>query len=349
MTKENNYFEGAPNYSGDYQHLARWLAHVLETPASTQAVTSSSTSATSQPDLLSGGDYHVHFYRQLPDFIMVLLSNNPSALPQYAPLLYHLAGCRECHRSYLELYDAMRAAIYPQSSNSTPGQGTRTLQATPPRMLGHLCQTFISQAEALLYQGRHEHVDTDAEARSLLQLAIRISAHIGQSSIRRQALQDLVRVATLFDGAPAAEQDRPDARSYTPVFAGSGSVRGQKAGYNPTTLERSAQLEPPALILQSQHLDGRIEQHEQTLVLHLQDLDASLRGHHVNISVLLGSLLEPVQWSGGNPRKIRSATPVDEHGRLVMPLGKTSLRLSNPEDRNLLEALFLHVEVQAAA
>jgi hypothetical protein len=61
----------------------------------------------------------------------------------------------------------------------------------------------------------------------------------------------------------------------------------------------------------------------------------------------LGSLLEPVRWRGGNPRAIRSTGPVLPDGTLVTPLGLTDLLLQNTEERNLLEAMFLLIEVRA--
>ena len=65
-------------------------------------------------ELLLDSNYHIHFYQQLPDFVMALLHNDAQAMLQYADLLYHLAGCSECHTAYLELYDALRGAVYPQ-------------------------------------------------------------------------------------------------------------------------------------------------------------------------------------------------------------------------------------------
>ena len=65
--------------------------------------------------------------------------------------------------------------------------------------------------------------------------------------------------------------------------------------------------------------------------------------------VPLGSLIEPIRWAGGNPRTIQSVDPVDEHGMLNTPLGRTELRLSNQEERNLLEAIFLLLEIHTTA
>jgi hypothetical protein len=281
---------------------------------------------------------------------MALLNNDPHATFHYAPLLYHLAGCEECHRSYLDLYDSMRAAVQPREPRPLLGQGTRTLGATPTRMLGHLSQVLISQAEVVLRQARHDHTDADVLARSLLQLALRISTHITQSVLRREALQDLVRVATLFDASvPPLEQD-PDVHTYTATLIGAGGMRGKKvvrrADISVHSLDQSQEM--PVIQLQSRSLNGSIIQQEHMLELHLQGLDASLRGHYVTVSVPLGSLIEPVRWLGGNPRTIRSIVPVDSTGLLVMPLGETELSLVNAEEYHLLEAMFLLLEVRVA-
>jgi hypothetical protein len=113
-------------------------------------------------------------------------------------------------------------------------------------------------------------------------------------------------------------------------------------------LSRPANQEQPVINLQSRGLEGSIVQRGQMLELHLHDLDKELRGQYVTISVPLGSLIEPVRWLGGNPRAIRSAAPVDASGALVIPLGETELQLSDLEDHNLLEVMFLLLEVRAA-
>ena len=342
---DHSQFESALNT--DYSQLALWLQRVLQ--GSSQAEERSGVAEDeARLELLLGSDYHLSYYQQLPDFIMALLNNEPTAPVHYAPLLYHLAGCRECHKGYVELYDAMHAAIQPQRSRSMLGQGTRTLAATPQRMLGHLCQTLISQAEAVLYQSRHTHTDDGAIARSQLQLAIGISAHITQHHIRRLALSDLVRVATLFEGPSPPHKENPHTYRYVPVLTGSGGMRGGKKVVRHTeTFMRSPRREQPIIHLQSHSLEGSIVQHEQVLELRLRELDEALRGQHILVSILLGTLIEPVRWVGGNPHAIHSATPVDTSGMLVMPLGETELQLGKPEDHNLLEAIFLHVEVRA--
>jgi len=113
---------------------------------------------------------------------------------------------------------------------------------------------------------------------------------------------------------------------------------------------RSADIsaEQHVIYLQSNRLDGSITQNEDMLELHLEDLEESLRGHYITIDVPLGSLLEPVRWVGGNPRAIRSMAPVDEQGSLSTPLGQTELRLSNPDQRNLLEVTFMLLQVRIA-
>jgi hypothetical protein len=299
-------------------------------------------------ELLLNSDYHLTFYQQLPDFVMALLNNDPQAALHYAPLLYHLAGCSECHKSYLDLYDAMRAAVYPREPRPLLGQGTRTLAATPPRMLAHLCQVLISQAEAILLQARRTGSDGSASARSLLQLALRISTHIAQSNVRRSALQDLVRVATLFEGPSIPPTE--DRNIYTPTLMASGGKRGsakvtRRLAETPTRPPYGTE-EPPVIHLLSKFLEGSIIQRDRTLELHLRDLDQPLRGRHVRVSVPLGSLIEPVHWRGGNPRAIQSETPVDASGSITIPLGETELQLSNKEDNRLLEAMFMLLEVR---
>ncbi len=354
-------FNTTPDPQGDHHKLAQWLQLIMDLPQAAQNRVSPGTSFSettraslieehdTQLELLLNSDYHLHFYQQLPDFIMALLNNDSQAATHYAPLLYHLAGCSECHQSYLELYDAMHAAVYPHEPRPILGQGTRTLEATPPRMLAHLCQVWISQGEAILRQARRDGISADTAVRSLLQLALRVSARIVQSSVRRQALRDLVRVATLFD-APASPEVKSDsvAYSYTPALTGAGGRGATRRGMDMLTRSADIPQEQRAIILQSRSLEGSITQNGQVLELHLHDLAEVLRGHFVTISVLLGSLIEPIRWLGGNPRAISSTIPVDASGALTAPLGETELRLSNPEERNMLEATFLLLEVRVA-
>lgn len=327
--------------------LAQWLRQIMQVtpPAEPQLAP---TRDDTQLDLQLNSDYHIRFYQQLPDFIMALLNGDPQATIRYAPLLYHLAGCDECHTGYLDLYDAMHSAIFPAGHRPLLGQGTRTLDATPQRMLSHLCRTLISQAEAILQQARREHSDADASARSLLQLALRISSRISQYGVRQHALHELVRVASLAEGSAPPQQDGPDHYSYTPSPVGAAGSRGRKTVRRAADTYRPQSEESAVLHLRSHALEGIITQHEETLELHLSALHESLRGHFVLISVPLGSLLEPIRWIGGNPRAIRSSVPVDAAGTLVTTLGYTDLRLANPEEHNLLEALFLLLEVRKA-
>lgn len=333
----------------DYSKLASWLQQVMAEPSSNKSKTPVARESEMLLGLLSDSDYHLAYYQQLPDFIMALLDDDPRATIRYAPLLYHLAGCRECHHAYQDLYSAMHGAIYPQGLRPVLGQGTRTLSATPQRMLGHLCQSLISQAEAILKQAPAEVAEENA--RSLLQLTLRVSSRIGQHSIRRQALNDLVRVATLVTSPNASSEEDSNVRSYTPVFMGAGGLRGgKKVLRRADALTRSpgAPLEQPAIILQSRGLEGSITQSGQVLELHLQNLDEALRNHPVTISVVLGPLLEPIRWRGGNPHAIKSTDPVDAHGSLTTSLGQTELQLSDSEDHNLLEAIFMLLEVREA-
>ncbi len=204
---------------------------------------------------------------------------------------------------------------------------------------------MIRQAELLLHQDRlSEESDHTESARALLQQAVRISAHMTQ--MRGRALQDLVRVAALF-ARPEEEQRRgPALHAYSLQLAGSGVRHGGK------TLRKGgragAPVERPTIFVQSGSLEGSVTQQGDTLELHLHDLEPALRGRHVLISLPLALIMEPVRWSGGNPYAIRSATPVDQEGGVSIPLGQTALRLEKPEERNILEVMFLRLEVRAA-
>ncbi len=336
--KDRNIFEGTPEPQEKYYPLAQWLQQVLAVPPLQSQVEPTSTS-----DETQNGVYHRKFYRQLPDFVMALLNNDPQAILHYAPLLFHLIGCSSCHTSYLEFYDAMRVALEESEGPRQTTSSLHTMATTPPRMVVRLCQALIREAEAVLRQAHREHTDGDALGRSLLQQAIQISAHLTQGHMRQRALRELVRVATLFDNFSEVQEQPPSLHSYSPVHNGSQHgivVRGAETALHPA--------EQATIPIHSVQLEGVITQRGDTLELYLRDLDAKLRGHYVAISVPLGSLLEPVRWRGGNPRAIRSVVPVDEHGTLTTPLGETELRLSNSEERNLLEAMFLKLDLRLA-
>jgi hypothetical protein len=317
--------------------LARWLTEILAKPSSNESVPSSE----SYVGLVTRGDYHLQFYQQLPDFCMALLQHDAQATLHYASLLFHLAGCEECRTAYVEIYDALREALSVQHIPYV-GQGTRTLAATPHRMIAHLSQTLITQAEAILRQARHSGEDQDATARSLLQLAMRMSTHIMQNSVRREALQDLVRVATLFDGAPAES----DAARLTPALAG---MNGVRKVYRRTEVVTRNEEEVVFLLLQAKDFDGKLVQRQQDLELQLTDLGPAFHGKQVVVTVPLGSLLEPIRWTKGNPRAIISEQVVSAEGSLTIKLGETDLRLNNPEERNLIEATFLLIEIRPQA
>ncbi|HTI12952.1 MAG TPA: hypothetical protein VL461_00065 [Dictyobacter sp.] len=333
---------------GDYTKLAQWLQSVL-LPSDQDEPAILTQKNDTQLELVLTDDYHQPFYQQLPDFALAMLSGDPLATIHYTPLLYHLVACRPCHAAYLDFYDSLRYALHNQDYRQQFIQGTRTLSGTPHRMLAHLCQSLISQAEALLRQAHHDHSDNDEAARSLLQMALQVSSHITQNSLRRQALQDLVRVATLFDGPTSPRTEESNVYSYSPVMASAGVLRrGGRGGQHADDVLRAQRMQSAIIHLQARNLEGFIVQQDDMLELHLQHLDAALHEKQVVISVLLGSLLEPIRWFGGNPDAIRSTQAVDEQGTLVMPIGTTDLRLSNPEERNLLEALFLILEVRTA-
>ena len=105
-------------YDENIQKLAQWLQDILYTAPAPEHIPTLHTQKTpisGERDiqlelLLQDSSYHKRFFQQIPDFVFALLQNDPQAATHYAPLLYHLAGCSICHQSYLEVYDAMRAA-----------------------------------------------------------------------------------------------------------------------------------------------------------------------------------------------------------------------------------------------
>ncbi len=335
-------FEGEVARSGPSLGLARWLQKVMAPPGSHDVLSEADSSE--QLALLHTAQDHLRFYRQLPDLAFSFLQNNPDTYQRYASLLYHLIGCSLCRSAYREIYDALGAALSADSSSSENPAAPHSLAAVPARALIHLCQALIRQAELLLRQTTPPEATLYDEARHLLQQAIRVSASIMQ--MRERALQDLVRVATLF--ASLQEEESPQEpplytyalRQGTGARPGSRAVRRAASGGAPAA--------PPVLLLQAGLYEGSVTQQGELLELHLQGLKPELRGSYVEIALPLGLIFEPVAWIGGNPRAIRSAAPVDDQGRLTTPLGRTTLQLSNPEDRNLLEVMFLRLEVRSS-
>jgi len=320
--------------------LAQWLQTILSMPS--VQVRSDSTSPLD--DVASAASaYHLPYFQQLPDFALALLKNDDQATLYYAPLVYHLIGCAVCHKAYLEIYDAMRAALAVDGEQKVADNGHHTLALTPARMLVYLCQLLINQAQAVLRVARHEHANNDAWARALLQQSLTMSSHIVQSALRQRALQNLVEVALLADEESQDEQ-HPATRTYSSLVGAGNSARAGKTRRRAEMLERSAG--EPTIELQSGTLQGSVTQREDILELHLHNLDQPLRGHYIQIAVPLGSIIEPVRWFGGNPRAIRSQSPVSDQGNLTMQLGKTELRLTTVEDRNLLEAMFKKLDVR---
>ncbi len=329
---------GIPDPRMAYLPLAQWLQTILAMPS----VQLRPDAALPLDDVASAAStYHLPYYHQLPDFALALLKNDDQATLHYAPLIYHLIGCPVCHHAYLEIYDAMRAAVAANSEQKISDNGQHTLALTPPRMLVYLCQLLINQAQTVLLAARHEHGDNDAWARALLQQSLVMSSHIMQSALRQRALQNLVEVALLATGDEDVQQ--PPIHTYSSLIGAGGGARTGKIRRRAEMLERPAG--EPAIELQSGSLQGAIVQRDDILELRLRHLDTSLRGHYLHVAVPLGTLIEPVRWFGGNPRAIRSQSPVDGEGNLSMQLGKTDLRLTTPEDRNLLEAMFKKLDV----
>jgi hypothetical protein len=324
--------------------LAHWLQELL---AATPGEIKTASAPTVENGRL-GEHYHPQFYSQLPAFAMALLKNDSQATLRYAPLIYHLIGCQTCHTAYLEIYDAMKAALQPdlEAIEVEDDEKMHSMVNVPVRMVELLCELLIDQAGALLQLSRHDHADYDARARALLQQAIYISLHIKQNNLRQHALRNLVAVATLVDTTPHPSEQEPAAHSFVSLVGSGNGSRSVRVLRGAHTMERPESQQ--IIYLQAGTLSGVITQHENTLELHLVDLDRKLRGHSITISVLLGTLLEPVRWSGGNPRAIRSQAPVDAVGSLTVTLGETDLRLSKAEDRYLLEALFKKLDIRSA-
>ena len=338
MNKQNDELSDIRN---EYLPLAQWLQQILATtPQHPKAELATITDIGGK----FGDAYHLEFYRQLPDFVQALLNNaTQEDVTRFGPLVFHLIGCPTCHTAYLEIYGAMRATIGIDGAHTSTSTLPQSIATTSTRVLVYMCQLLINQAAEVLREARHDHSDNNAWARSLLQQAIYLSSHLMQSTQRQRALQDLVEVATFFDDTPI-----PVAHSYQPVLStGSGSRQG-KIRRRAETLGRPN--EEVAIYLRSglSKQEGTITQNEGILELHLESLDQELRGQFLLISIPFGSLLEPVRWIGGNPRAIRSKVPVGEDGTLTTPLGSTDLQLSNPEDHNLLEAMFTKLDIRSA-
>jgi hypothetical protein len=338
MNKHNDDFTDIRN---EYLPLAQWLQQVLATKPQ---LSNAELDATTDNEEQFGDAYHIDFYQQLPDFVLALLNNGTrEAAIHFAPLLFHLIGCPICHAAYLEIYDAMRATMQIDQIHTPVAQWPQSMATTSTRTVVDMCRLFINQADAVLRQGRHDHTDNNAWARSLLQQAIYLSSHLMQSTLRQRALRDLVEVATSFDDATT-----PTAHSYTPILNVGSGLRHSKIIRRAETLGPRAGQDTIYLQSGSSEIEGTITQSQEILELHLEDLKQDLRGRFLTISIPLGSLLEPVRWIGGNPHAIRSQVPVGEDGTLTTPLGSTDLRLSNPEDHNLLEAMFQKLDVRSA-
>ncbi len=333
--------DGLTDIRNEYLPLAQWLQQILATtPQHPKAELATITDIGGKFE----DTYHLEFYRQLPDFVQALLNNaTQKDVIRFGPLVFHLIECSTCHAAYLEIYSAMRATIGIDEVHTSTSTLPLSIATTSTRVLVYMCQLLIHQAAEVLREARHDHSDKDAWARSLLQQAIYLSSHLMQSTQRQRALQDLVEVATFFD-----DTTTPAAHSFLPVLSTGSTSRQGKIRRRAETLGRPN--EEVAIYLQSglSKQEGTITQNQGILELHLESLDQELRGQYLLISIPFGSLLEPVRWMGGNPRAIRSKVPVGEDGTLTTPLGSTDLQLSNPEDHNLLEAMFTKLDIRSA-
>jgi hypothetical protein len=340
-------FVGTPDPRDQYAPLAQWLHQLLATAPHMAPI---EQIPVGEDVSLPGAEYHPAFYSQIPNFAMALLKHDPAATTHYAPLLFHLLSCPTCHRAYLEIYDALRVALTGDTRTAAPVlrmPSSASLATTSPKLLVFLCQLLIGQARAILRQAHREHNDQDIWARSLLQQAMQLSRYIMQHTLRQRALRDLVEVASLASPV-APETPAGEATLSYSALVGSGSgTRGR-------TLRRAEMVSRPneeqgSIDLRSNTLEGRITQEGELLVLHLVGLDEHLHGKFLLVSIPLGTLLEPIRWLGGNPYAILSNAAVSVDGKLSVPLGRTELRLSNPEEHNLVETLFKKLDIYPVA
>lgn len=97
----NNRNHGLSDIRNEYLPLAQWLQDILSsTPQLPRAEL-----ATNKKNVSHFGDeYHVSYYRQLPDFVHALLNNaTQEDIVRFGPLVFHLIGCPSCHTAYLEV------------------------------------------------------------------------------------------------------------------------------------------------------------------------------------------------------------------------------------------------------
>jgi hypothetical protein len=105
----NKHNDGLSDIRDEYLPLAQWLQHILSTtPQLPQAELDTNKENVNQ----FGDEYHISYYRQLPDFVHALLNNaTQEDIIRFGPLVFHLLGCSSCHATYLDIYAAMRATI----------------------------------------------------------------------------------------------------------------------------------------------------------------------------------------------------------------------------------------------
>lgn len=343
----SNQFGRAPDSRAQNESLARWLYQLL---ASKPQTALAEQIPVGEDISLPDANYHAAFYPLIPNFALALLRRDATATTRYAPLFFHLIGCPTCHRAYLETYDALSTALADDARPTTTAlhsPSSLSLTTTSPKLLVFLCQLLIGEAKAVLRQAHRQRDDADAWARTLLQQAIQMSRYIMQGTLRQRALRDLVSVASLYaaDTGPGTLPG-PAILSYSALVGASSGTRGHR---KVRRAEMAARPDESSTIeLQAGNLEGSITQENDLLILHLEDLSASLHGKFLLISVPLGTLLEPVRWLGGNPYAIRSVSSVADDGTLTTPLGHTDLHLNHPEERNLLETLFKKLDVYPA-
>ncbi len=115
----------APANSGS-EPLAQWILRLMREPHTSSSPAPKPPGDGGMLAIQLNAEGHHQFFQQLPDFVTaLLLQQDERAALRYAPLLYHLVGCDRCHQAYLEIYDAMRAALSHQDEPiACPEDGT---------------------------------------------------------------------------------------------------------------------------------------------------------------------------------------------------------------------------------
>src|SRR5437763_13281809 len=138
----NKHNDGLADIRNEYLPLAQWLQQVL---ATTPQLPQAELATTKENKVQFGDEYHVAYYRQLPDFVQALLNNaTQEDIIRFGPLVFHLIGCPSCHAAYLEIYDAMRATIGIEEGQLSTSQLPQSIATISKPILVYMCQLLIN-------------------------------------------------------------------------------------------------------------------------------------------------------------------------------------------------------------